>query len=144
MAWSCLMWTRPRRFRASRPRLRAHRYRSSERAHHGLLYWPGALAAEWDRRPSNWVSCPSGAIVWLWRTGFRCRRGSGGKLQAFRLKPPPALGGHLLQRSVLCHRFLPMSRRCRRCNALALFYRRLLSESHGWGLMASSMRGQRR
>jgi hypothetical protein len=40
--WSCLTWTRlnneARRFRASRPRLRAHRCQSSERAHHGLLY----------------------------------------------------------------------------------------------------------
>jgi hypothetical protein len=51
---------------------------------------------------------------------FGTAEGPVGKLQAFRLKPLPALGRHLLQLSVLCHRFLPMSRRCRRCNALAM------------------------
>src|SRR5260370_29844700 len=65
---------------------------------------------------------------------FAAAEGPAGKLQAFRLKPLPALGRHLLQLSVLCHRFLPMSPRCRRCNALAHaspLYQRLLSESHG-------------
>src|SRR6267154_4333654 len=38
---------------------------------------------------------------------FAAAEGPAGKLQAFRLKPLPALGRHLLQLSVLCHCFLP-------------------------------------
>src|SRR5260370_7205890 len=51
---------------------------------------------------------------------FAAAEGPAGKLQAFRLKPLPALGRHLLQLSVLCHRFLPMPRPGRPCNARAM------------------------